>query len=101
MALAYRLKSLSLIRENRYRSICIELSKRGYRSSEVEGVERETSKVWRKVFEALWAEKTTKNDIAKDLAIPLDELEGLIWNLAGPPAYPPEVSRSKSVRLVN
>ena len=31
----------------------------------------------------LWTDRTTKNDIAKDLALPLDELEGLIWNLVG------------------
>jgi Zn-dependent peptidase ImmA (M78 family)/transcriptional regulator with XRE-family HTH domain len=100
MALAYRLRSLNLLGENRYRSICIELSKRGYRSDEIEGVERETSKVWRKVLEALWAEKTTKNDIAKALAIPLDELEGLIWNLAGAPTYPPGASRQPIMRPV-
>jgi len=101
MVLAYRLKSLNLLGENRYRSICVELSKRGYRSDEIEGVERETSKVWRKVLEALWTEKTTKNDIAKALAIPLDELEGLIWNLAGTPTYPPGASRQPIMRPVN
>lgn len=101
MALAYRLKSLNLVGDNRYRSICIELSKRGYRSIEVEGVEREVSKVWRKVFEALWAEKTTKNNVAKELGIPLDELEGLIWNLAGAPTYPPQASRTQHMYLVN
>jgi hypothetical protein len=41
----------------------------------------------------LWSEKTTKNDIAASLHLPLDELEGLIWNLAGidqRPANPQE-----------
>jgi hypothetical protein len=54
----------------------------GYRSGEPDDIERETSLVWRKVLSQLWAEKTTKQDIADDLHLPLDELEGLIWNLA-------------------
>lgn len=83
MAMAYRLNSLGLLSEWQYKSICIELGKRGYRSSEPNGIDRETSVIWRKVLSQLWSEKTTKNDIAANLNLPLDELEGLIWNLAG------------------
>jgi len=83
MAMAYRLNTLGLLSEWQYKSLCIELGKRGYRSSEPVGIERETSAIWRKVLGQLWSEKTTKNDIAADLHLPLDELEGLIWNLAG------------------
>ncbi|MBZ0145949.1 MAG: ImmA/IrrE family metallo-endopeptidase [Pseudorhodoplanes sp.] len=83
MAMAYRLNTLGLLSEWQYKSLCIELGKRGYRSSEKIGIERETSAIWRKVLGQLWSEKTTKNDIAAELHLPLDELEGLIWNLAG------------------
>ena len=83
MAMAYRLNALGLLSDWQYKSSCIELGKRGYRSAEPEGIDRETSVIWRKVLSQLWVEKTTKNDIAKDLNLPLDELEGLIWNLAG------------------
>src|ERR1700730_8090241 len=83
MAMAYRLNSLKLLSDWQYKSICIELGKRGYRAGEPEGIDRETSVVWRKVLTQLWSEKTTKNDIANSLNLPLDELEGLIWNLAG------------------
>ena len=83
MAMAYRLNSLRLLSDWQYKSICIELGRRGYRSAEPDGIERETSVVWRKVLSHLWSEKTTKNDIAANLNLPLDELEGLIWNLAG------------------
>jgi Zn-dependent peptidase ImmA (M78 family) len=83
MAMAYRLSTLGLLSEWQYKSLCIELGKRGYRSSEPVGIERETSVIWRKVLGQLWSEKMTKNDIAADLNLPLDELEGLIWNLAG------------------
>jgi len=83
MAMAYRLNNLGLLSEWQYKSICIELGKRGYRTGEPRGIERETSVIWKKVLTQLWVEKTTKNDIAADLHLPLDELEGLIWNLAG------------------
>jgi Zn-dependent peptidase ImmA (M78 family)/transcriptional regulator with XRE-family HTH domain len=83
MAMAYRLNSLRLLSDWQYKSLCIELGKRGYRSGEPIGIERETSTIWRKVLGQLWSEKTTKNDIAAALHLPLDELEGLIWDLAG------------------
>jgi len=83
MAMAYRLNSLKLLSDWQYKSLCIELGKRGYRSSEPHSIDRETSLIWRKVPEQFWAERTTKNDIAADPHLPLDELEGLIWNLAG------------------
>jgi Zn-dependent peptidase ImmA (M78 family) len=83
MAMAYRLRALKLLSDWQYTSICIELGKRGYRASEPGGIEREVSVIWRKVLTQLWSEKITKNDIADSLHLPLDELEGLIWNLAG------------------
>jgi Zn-dependent peptidase ImmA (M78 family) len=89
MALAYRLNALGLLSEWQYKSTCIELGKRGYRMGEPHGIERETSIIWRKLLSQLWSERTTKNDIAKNLHLPLDELEGLIWNLAGPDPRPP------------
>ncbi len=88
MAMAYRLHALGKLSEWQYKSTCIELGKRGYRSAEPSGVERETSIIWKKVLEQLWQERTTKNDIAHALSIPLDELEGLIWGLTGGPIHP-------------
>ena len=88
MAMAYRLNTLGRLSDWQYKSICIELGKLGYRSGEPIGIERETSIVWKKVLAQLWAERLTKNDIADNLHLPLDELEGLIWNLAGPDQRP-------------
>jgi len=88
MAMAYRLNALGLLSDWQYKSLCIELGKRGYRQGEPQGIERETSIIWRKVLSQLWTERTTKNDIARSLSLPLDELEGLIWNLAGPDVRP-------------
>lgn len=82
MAMAYRLHALDRLTEWQYKSICIELGKRGYRSGEPNGIERETSIVWRKVLAQLWQDRITKNDVAAELKIPLDELEGLIWGVA-------------------
>lgn len=95
VAMAHRLHSLGLLSEWRYKSICIELGKRGYRTGEPDGIERETSIVWKKVLSQLWNERTSKNEIARALHIPLDELEGLVWGLAGaaPPARPPQTRR--------
>lgn len=89
MAMAYRLHVLARLTEWQYKSICIELGKRGYRTGEPDGIQRETSVVWKKVLSQLWQERTTKNDIAKALGLPLDELEGLIWGVTGPPSIPP------------
>jgi hypothetical protein len=62
--MAYRLNTLGLLSEWQYKSLCIQLGRLGYRSAEPVGIERETSLIWRKVLSHLWAEKTTKNDIA-------------------------------------
>ncbi|SFO01771.1 ImmA/IrrE family metallo-endopeptidase [Sphingomonas sp. OK281] len=88
MAMAYRMKALRLLSDYQYKSICIELGRRGYRTAEPGGIERETSIVWRKMLSHLWSERTTKAEIARDLNMPLDELEGLIWNLAAVGSHP-------------
>lgn len=83
MAMAYRLRTLRLLTEWQYKSACIELGRRGYRSGEPDGLERETSRIWQKVLSQLWSERRTKSHIANSLHIPLDELEGLIWGVTG------------------
>ena len=81
MAMAYRLHQLNRLSEWQYKSICIDLTKRGYRTGEPSGMSREKSKVWRQVLTMLWKERVTKADIADELGLPLDEVEGLIWSL--------------------
>lgn len=95
MALTYRLHTLKLLTDWNYRALCIELGKRGYRSGEPEGVERETSTVLAKVLTAMWTKRLTKADIASELAVPLEEIESLIFGLTGPDiAVVPKVSLS-------
>lgn len=89
MAMAYRLHALGLLTEWRYKSICIELGRRGYRSAERDGIERETSAIWKKVLAQLWKEGKTKAKIGGDLHLPANEVESLIWGLTGPIQKPP------------
>jgi Zn-dependent peptidase ImmA (M78 family) len=100
MAMAYRLRSLHLLTEWQYKSACIELGKRGYRSGEPDGIERETSRVWWKILTQLWSERQTKSDIAAELHIPLNEFEGLIWGLTGPAPRPTLASPSSGLRAI-
>jgi len=92
MALAYRMHKLGLLSEWNHRSICIELGQLGYRSGEPAGIERETSTVLAKVLTALWSKRLTKQDIAGDLGIPIEEIETLIFGLTGPVSDPPQRS---------
>ena len=83
MALARRLKDFGWLSEWQLRTLYIELGQLGYRTGEPVGVEREKSTIIAKVLAALWSEKQSKNNIANDLCVPLDEIENLIFNLAG------------------
>jgi Zn-dependent peptidase ImmA (M78 family)/transcriptional regulator with XRE-family HTH domain len=81
MALAHRLHDLDLLTEWGYRSLCVNLSRQGYRSSEPNGIRRETSQVLAKVFQAIRAEGVTPADVARDLGIHVAELNGHVFGL--------------------
>lgn len=101
MALAYRMHRLGMLSEWNYRNICIDLGQLGYRSSEPEGVVRETSTVLAKVLAAMWTRKLTKGDIASDLGIPMEEIESLIFRLTGPALPPPTPVRLSVVQSLD
>ncbi len=84
MALAYRTHQMGIVSDWRYRSFCIELGRRGYCDGEPGGIEHEQSVIWRKVLSQLWRERITKTDIAADLHLPIEELEGLVFGLNCP-----------------
>ncbi len=100
MAMAYRLHAIGLLSEWQYKSACIELGRRGFRSGEPGGIERETSRIWYKVLSQLWSERRTKSDVADRLHVPLDELEGLIWGLAGSTMRPERQGSRGAIRAV-
>ena len=90
MALTTRLHSLGMLSDWSYRSIIIELGQRGFRRGEPNGVERETSTVLAKVLSALWKSGVTRTKIADDLYLPWEEIETLIFDLAGRNSTKPE-----------
>ena len=81
MALTYRLHELGLLSDQGYRTACVDLSRRGYRTGEPGGIPRETSQLLSKVFRTLRAEGTSPADVARDLHITTDELNRHVFGL--------------------
>jgi Zn-dependent peptidase ImmA (M78 family) len=71
-ALAYRLHDVGLVSDWHYRTLCIEIAKRGYRDREPSEAQRETSQILEKIFAALREERVTKSDIAAALNVHTD-----------------------------
>jgi len=80
-ALARRLRELELITEWAYRGIYIELSRRG-RTKEPQPIERETSQVLAKVFEALKDAGISKSAAAARLGLFTEDIDALTFGLA-------------------
>jgi len=81
MAMVMRLKSLNLISEWQCRTFIIKLSAAGYRRSEPDGLPRDTSQVFAKVFDALRVEGRSRHAIARDLSITSTELDSYLVGL--------------------
>jgi Zn-dependent peptidase ImmA (M78 family) len=81
IALVHRLKALQLITEWQYRTFCIELSQAGYRRSEPDGLPRDTSQIFAKVFDMLRMEGRSRGAIARDVQITSAELDSLLVGL--------------------
>ncbi|WP_216209612.1 XRE family transcriptional regulator [Amycolatopsis aidingensis] len=81
LALTYRLHELSMLSDWQYRSACVELSRRGYRSGEPTGITGETSQLLSKVFGTLRESGRTMRDIAAELSLTPDELSGMVFGL--------------------
>jgi Zn-dependent peptidase ImmA (M78 family)/transcriptional regulator with XRE-family HTH domain len=99
-AYVYRLNALNLLTEWQYRMLNVELSKRGLRTYERDGLPRETSQLLSKVFAALRDEGITRVALAEALAIHPADLDDLVFGLtmlpvqgsrtsAAPPSRPP------------
>lgn len=80
-ALAHRMRQLGLLTEWQYRSVFIEISTRGYRTNEPNGITSESSQVLAKVFKALRDDGYTRAHLARELALPVPELNKLIFGL--------------------
>lgn len=80
-ALAYRLHKLGIMSDWQYRGAVIEIGRRGYRTTEPDGMLREGSVIWKMVLEGLWHERITRTEIADALALPPMEIEKLLFGL--------------------
>lgn len=101
-ALAYRLHKLGTLSDWQYRTMCIEMNRRGYRQTEPDGMPREESALWSQVFTYLWQERLTKAHIASELNVPADEIENLVFGLTSgnQPSRSEGVKQRTSLQLV-
>jgi hypothetical protein len=81
MALTHRMYEIGLSSEWHYRMNCVELGRLGYRSSEPDGIQRETSQALSKVLQALRAERVGLSEICGDLNVHVEELSRLLLGL--------------------
>lgn len=81
MALTHRLHELDLLTEWGYRTACVHLSRLGYRSSEPNGIPRESSQLLAKVLRSVRDEGETPATIAASIGITSDELRDHIFGL--------------------
>lgn len=79
-ALAYRLHALEAITDWHYRSLYMDISRRGFRSTEPAGMtQRETSMLIEKVLASLRQDGDGIATIARDLHLPVTELSALMF----------------------
>lgn len=73
-AVVYRLHEIGAITDWHYRSLNIDIARRGYRKTEKNPIERETSQIMAKVMASLRTDGISVVDIARELYLPLNEL---------------------------
>ncbi|MFI3158235.1 MAG: XRE family transcriptional regulator [Methylococcaceae bacterium] len=78
-SLVRRLYDLGLITEWHYRTLNIEMSKRGMLKREPEGIIKEKSQIIEKTLKSLWKEGITRKDIAQQLYLPIEEIDQLAF----------------------
>jgi Zn-dependent peptidase ImmA (M78 family)/transcriptional regulator with XRE-family HTH domain len=81
IALVFRLHKLKILTEWQYRTLCIQLSAAGFKSGEPDGMPRETSQVFAKVFKSLREDGLTRGKIARDLSLTPSEVDALLTGL--------------------
>jgi Zn-dependent peptidase ImmA (M78 family)/DNA-binding XRE family transcriptional regulator len=77
-----RLSDLGLISAQKYRMLCIDMSRRGYRKQEPDGIGRESAITFKKLFAALEGRGVTLEAFAKRIALDPQELSSLMFNCA-------------------
>lgn len=80
MSMVRRLKDVDRISAWVYRDMCIDLTKRGYRSGEVDGGPRETSSVLKDALAELQNDGVTLSDMAKSLRVSVSDIVPLLFS---------------------
>lgn len=93
-AFTHRLHQLGALSDWHYRMLYMEIGRRGYRTNEPNGIQRETSQILNKVFAALRKESITKADVARTLRLHSPDLDALVFGLAMLPARSPSGSET-------
>ena len=81
LALAYRLHDIGMLSDWHYRTACIELGRRGYRTNEPDGIQREGSQLLTKVFTSLRIKGISVSEVARELAITPEDLNSYVFGL--------------------
>lgn len=98
-ALTYHLSKMGILTEWQARSYFIQMNKDGTRVKEPDPMPFETSYIWKTVFLEYWKDKKTKAHVAKQLDMPEDEFESLVFGLAVKAFEPDNEVRNKGLRL--
>ena len=75
------LNRIGVLSEWHYRTLCIELAKKGFRTAEPDGSPRETSAVLEKVMTMFRERGVGLGQLAAELSLPAIELNGLMLGL--------------------
>jgi len=81
MAMAHRANELGLMTEWAYRSVCVDLSRQGYRRGEPNGIPHESSILLTKVLQQLRANNNGIGTIAADLGLNTAEVQAYMLGL--------------------
>lgn len=81
MALTYRLHDIGMLSDWNYRTTCMELGRRGYRTDEPDGIQRESSQLLTKVFTSLRNKGVPISDVARELSITVEDLNSYVFGL--------------------
>jgi Zn-dependent peptidase ImmA (M78 family) len=80
-ALAYRLHDIGMLSDWHYRTTCMELGRRGYRTTEPDGTQRESSQLLAKVFSSLRNKGIPLSEVARELNVTTEDLNSYVFGL--------------------
>lgn len=87
MAMAHRANELGLMTEWAYRTVCVDLSRMGYRRGEPNGIPHESSQLLTKAMQQLRAHRLGPHTIAAELGLSTPEVQAYMLGLT-PTAMP-------------